>query len=164
MLTPLARVILIGGVSGAGKSTFATRLAAAHPGHSLVRLDWLYDALVATRGKHPRRTMQRLAPALLGEIIAAGGAAIVEGGWIEPRAWAALASGREDVRAIYFGYPAIGVRELRDRLGATEHWLGVPGTARRRLLRRQIEHSRELQRRVARLPNARFVDVSPGFA
>ena len=107
--------------------------------------------------------MQRLAPALLAEIIADGGAAIVEGGWVEPRVWAKLAAGRDDVQAIYLGYPTIAVGDLRARLAATRHWLGTPGMARRGLLRRQTEHSRELQRRVAGLPNVRFVDVSPGF-
>ncbi len=158
-----ARVILIGGVSGSGKSHYASRLAAQLPGHALVRLDWTYNALVATGARHPRRKMAKLAPALVAEIIAGGEPAIIDGGWIEPRAWARLVAGRSDCRARFLGYPAIDPDGLIARLATTGHWLGTPEAATRGFLRRQIAHSAEQQRRIGGSTVADFVDVSGGF-
>jgi len=158
-----ARVILIGGVSGSGKSHYASRLAAELPGHALVRLDWMYNSLVATGARHPRRKMAKLAPAIVAEIIGGGEPAIIDGGWIEPRAWARLAAGRIDCRARFLGYPTTEPKALLARLAATDHWLGAPDAATQGFLRRQIAHSAEQQRRIAGSMVADFIDVSGGF-
>lgn len=166
------RVIYIGGVSGSGKSVLAAALAAALPGHDLIRLDWIYNALHAARThggvKRSRRNMARLAPAIVAEVMddvsVNDDRVIVEGGWVEPRAWQRLAAGNPAVYALYLGYPDASVPTMVERLGATGHWLNSGTANDRRFLADQITHSKRLRRKLAGRESMEFVDVSAGVA
>lgn len=161
------RVILVGGVSGSGKSVFAAALAAALPDYSLVKLDWIYDGLHASRRhgvvKRSRRSMARLAPNIVAEIVADGGRVIIEGGWIEPRVWQRLTADDPAAHAFFLGYPDASVAELAQRLNPTVHWLSGGTGADQSFLVDQIRHSKRLRRKLAGRAGGEFIDVSRGF-
>lgn len=164
------RVVYVGGVSGSGKSAFAATLATALPGSSLVKLDWIYNGLHAARThggvKRSRRVMARIAPAIVAAIVAdaleAGDRVIIEGGWVEPRAWQRIAADDAVVQAFFLGYPDATVDGIVARLSATPHWLNSGIDTARSFIADQIKHSKRLQRKAAG-PNVVFVDVSLGF-
>ncbi len=166
------RVVYIGGVSGSGKSVLATALAAALPGFNLVKLDWVYDGLRASRQhggvKRSRRVMARLAPAIVAEIaadtLANDGRVVIEGGWVEPRAWRRIAGGDPAVHALFLGYPDATVAAITERLSATAHWLSRDSRADRKFIADQIRHSKRLRRKLAGRAGGEFVDVSVAFA
>ncbi len=166
------RVIYIGGVSGSGKSVFAAALAAALPGRNLVKLDWIYDGLHASRTqggiKRSRRVMARLAPAIVTAIIAdaleTDGCVIIEGGWVEPRAWQCITADNSAMHALFLGYPNASVAAMVERLSATGHWLSGGIASNRRFLEDQVKHSKRLRRKLAGRPGTEFVDVSAQFA
>ena len=164
------RVILVGGVSGSGKSVFAAALAAALPGHDLIKLDWIYNGLhrARTRGgvARSRRAMAKLAPAIVAEIVtdivADSGRVIIEGGWIEPSAWRRIAADNPALYALFMGYPDAGVAALIARLGSTAHWLS--GTSvDHSFLADQVRHSKRLRRKLVGQAGMEFIDASVGF-
>ncbi len=162
------RVIYIGGASGSGKSVFAAGLAASLPSFNLIKLDWIYNGLHASRThggvKRSRRVMARLAPAVVAEIVEDGGCVIIEGGWVEPRAWRRIAADDAAMHAFYLGYPESSVGTLIERLGTTAHWLSGGTAADRNFLTDQIRHSKRLRRKLAGRAGIDFIDVSEGFA
>lgn len=161
------RVIYVGGVSGSGKSVFAAALAAALPGYNLIKLDWIYSGLHAARThggvKRSRRVMARIAPKIVAEIVADGGRRIIEGGWVEPRAWQRLAAGDPSVYAIFLGYPDTNVAAMAERLAATTHWLSGDSVENHTFIADQIEHSKRLRRKLGGRAGIDFIDVSAGW-
>ena len=172
MILSGADVVLIGGVSGSGKSAFAQRLRLANPDVSTLAMDTVLGALDEARLPLRGRThlghadsvaaMERLGPALCSVVLQSGVRTIVEGGWIEPPAWEALVQAHDrSAAALFFGYPTATPDAILARLAGTTHWLAAAPD--RAFVQAQIDHSRRLRHALIDSRHAAFVDVSDGF-
>ena len=162
--------LLIGGVSGAGKTVVAARVRRENPQFETLKMDTLLGALDEVTGagralpSHAENVaaMEKLGPALCDVVLRSGSKTIIEGGWIDPPAWEARvdAHGRR-AAALFFGYPFITAEGLLDRLRGTMHWLSTSDDLA--FVEAQIAHSVRLRRQLAGSRSAAFVDVSEGF-
>lgn len=156
-------MIYIGGASAAGKSSAAKQLS-AQCGAPVVELDKYFNILtrigcgeiVAEQG------MRDLSRTLVEDFLRADTRCIVEGGWINPDAIAALKKEYgEKLQTAYCGHLTADVESLLASIVAKgEHWLAKkPSDEARAFLLSQIKGS-EWYQSECKKHNVRFFDFS----
>jgi hypothetical protein len=109
--------------------------------------------------------MEKLGPQILRARFEAQQPALIEGGWISPDEWGAMATQHSGVKcyAVFMGYPLASSAQIRDRLSGTEHWLGQQNPEQIDKIEEQIAYSAYLRSRVHNSPSCCFIDTSAAF-